>query len=662
MPIISRIRARPRWATRERVSLAAAVALYALAAAAGTWSALGSASTRFIAAVPEPGVESIEAEPGDHLQSIYRFWLVGHQLSQGNAPWQDPYSFQPLVDGQVVLGGWPFGPIWWPLEAVLGAALAWNVLLLATVVAAGLLTRAWLRALGIDEAGALLGGLAFALAPHRLAQSGGHLLGWIALFLPLALLSLERAASARSRASGHVWGALAALALLSVPLSGQVHLALAALPLVLAYALVRCGRREIAWAAAGCAVAAGVGLAIRSTLIEHSLEASQRSLAQVAVFSADLVDLVDRTQRYGSEKLVFSGYLVPLLALLGLGLLLRERRHGLAVLLGAAALLPLLLALGTNTPLYGWLWELLPPLRFPRVPGRLLPVASLAFAALAAAGTAGILSRFGGGRQRVAAAACLLVLVAADLSVQPLRAAKADPGNGAYRVLPRLAGGGPVLELPLFHPGTHYASVYLYYGTQQPLRRLGGYSTLAPAQVFDFTRQEDRLSCGIWLAGDRERLERLGVRAVVYHRGLYLQAPDEQGWFAWRGLIDAGYRPLARSGEITVLRRADGPPVLAPLAEPPRTAVAPCAGWREGRLARSQGALWAYGSGTLELRLEADSQIVARLWLDGVAERSHRLQGRRTLALRLDGERWHSLLVQAEPPSTLVLRSARVFR
>ena len=45
---------------------------------------------------------------GDHLQSVYRFWLVGHQLEQGEAP-GGIYSFQPIVEPQTVLGGWPFG-------------------------------------------------------------------------------------------------------------------------------------------------------------------------------------------------------------------------------------------------------------------------------------------------------------------------------------------------------------------------------------------------------------------------------------------------------------------------------------------------------------------------------------------------------------------------
>jgi hypothetical protein len=221
-----------------------------------------------------------EAGAGDHLQTVYRFWLVGHQLEQGEAPWVDPYSFQPFVEPQTVLGAWPFGLPFWPLEALLGPVVAWNVLLLGTIVAAGLLTYWWLRALGVGGAAAFVGGIAFALAPYRLAQSSVHLIGWIAVLLPLTLLAIERARAAESRRAAHAWGAVAALALLSVPLSGQVHLALGAVPFVLAYALVRFGRVSLAWAAGGAAAAVGLGLVIRYTLIAGSAEEGGRSLQE----------------------------------------------------------------------------------------------------------------------------------------------------------------------------------------------------------------------------------------------------------------------------------------------------------------------------------------------------------------------------------------------
>ena len=199
-----------------------------------------------------------EPPAGDHLQSVYRLWLVGHQLANGAAPWEDPYSFQPLAEPQTVLAGWPFGLVYWPLGALFGPVVAWNLLLLGTIVVAGLLTYLWLRALELGPWAAAIGGLAFAVAPYRLDQSAsGHLLGWAAVFLPLALLGIERARVASTPRRAHGWGALTAAALASIALSGQLHLALGAVPFVLAYALVRRRRIPLFWTVAGSARRSG---------------------------------------------------------------------------------------------------------------------------------------------------------------------------------------------------------------------------------------------------------------------------------------------------------------------------------------------------------------------------------------------------------------------
>src|SRR5439155_25286848 len=104
----------------------------------------------------------------------------------------------------------------------------------------------------------------------------------------------------------------------------------------------------------------------------------------VSQSSADGLDLLRRHRRDGPESFVFLGWLTRLLALGGLALLLRARRLGLALALAVGAVVPVLLALGTHFPLYATVWHHFPPLRYPRVPERELPVACLAIAALAA--------------------------------------------------------------------------------------------------------------------------------------------------------------------------------------------------------------------------------------------------------------------------------------
>jgi hypothetical protein len=615
-------------------------ALYAVAAFVATLPAVlrfrsGFLSTGF------PGYG--EAATGDHLQTSYRFWLVGHQLEDGGAPWRDPYSYQPLVEPQVVPGGWPYGFAFWPLETLFGPVVAWNVLLLATIVAAGVLTYLWLTTLRLSPVAAAVGGLAFAAAPYRLVQSGGHLLGWAAVFLPLALWAYERSRASEPGAARHAWAALAAGALVSVPLSGQIHLALGAIPFLLAYAAVRFRVVPAAWIVAGAAAAVVVGLAAREVVIEGSQASEGRTLEEVAAYSADWLDLLSRWRLDGLEQYVYVGWLTPALALLGL--VVGRRRRGLALVLGLAAVVPLLLALGTNLPLYEELRAAVPPLRYPRVPGRFIPLANLALAALVAVGVGWLLAGVRSRRLPVAGAAAI-VLVAADLLVLPLRSSAADPDNEAYAALE----GGRILELPIWERGTgQFGSVYLYYTLQAPHERPTGYS-LAPRSAFAFTERFNRLDCGAWLPGDRAALESLGIRSVLYHRGLYQQGRVPGAWFAWRGLVRAGYRPSARGGVVWLWEPGRGFPPPAPVERPPRSEPLLCDGWADRELKGREGALWIWGRGRATLDLEASRPAGLQVFVDG--ERAlvrGELRGRATFDVPLAGRRWHALVLRSAP-------------
>src|SRR3989440_6023814 len=271
---------RLRRAARGRAAFVAlAGALYLGAGVAATWPAVQHSGSRFLAGgAPGHG----EAAPGDHLQTLYHLWLVGHQVDHGRAPWRDPYSFRPESSPTLNFPGWPLGLAFWPLGALFGAVRGWNAFVLLTYLAAGGLTCLWLRELGLPRGPALVGGLAFAIAPYRVGQSAGHLLGPISILLPLSLYAVER----RSRV-------LAVAAVASIPLSGQVHLALGAVPFVCAYALVRSrNRRMLVTVAGALAAAITAALLVKTTTIDHSHLASGRSLHAVSQYSAHWADLV----------------------------------------------------------------------------------------------------------------------------------------------------------------------------------------------------------------------------------------------------------------------------------------------------------------------------------------------------------------------------------
>ena len=624
------------------------LALFAVAAVVATVPAVGGLRSEFIT---EGGTSGYgEAASGDHLQTTYRFWLVGHQLERGEKPWVDSYSFQPLVEPQVVLGGWPYGLPFWPLDALLGPVVAWNLLLLVVTFAAGLFAYLWLRELDLPPFAAALGGLAFEIAPYRLLQSGGHLLGWVAVLLPLALWAFERSRRAKTSRATHLWGALAAASIVSIPASGQLHLALGALPFLAVYAALCYSRTASFWAWGGMLAAAAAGLLAETVVIAGTTESEGRALEEVRFYSAGAVDFLSRWRLHGPERFVYLGWLLPVLALAGVVVLARRRR-GMAILLGLAALVPALLALGTNLPLYETLRDVFPPLRYPRVPGRFLPVANLALAALAAVAAAAVVARFEG-RRRWAVAAALLVLVAADLLVFPLRSSDADPENAAYAAL-AASGPGRVLELPVFQQGKgQFGSVYQYYTLQAPRERPTGYA-LAPERVFEFTERYNRLDCGAWLPGDREELERLGIRAIVWHGGLYEQSETPGAWFGWDGLRRGG-TGIGGGTPPVVLWEEGRDAASPPGREPDRDEPLLCDGWVDGELELPEGALWLYGSGRAELELEAPAPTRVSVFADGRVLEPELVGDRTTISVELPSQGWHSFVVRGAPGLQLV--------
>ncbi len=525
-----RLRARMARSRRPAgaVFVALACAVYAACALWATWPAVRHVEGHYLA---RPSSGEGEAAAGDHLQLGWAFWLPGHQLERGAAPWADPYSFRPEASASPNVQGWLLATPFWPLDRLFGPVWAYNLIVLLSFVAAGGFACWWLRSLGLSRAAAVVGGVAFALAPYRVGQSTGHLLGLISFLLPATLLALERRRFA--------W---AAVALCAVPLSGQVHLAMGAVVLALGYVWARVERRH--WRRAGAAPVAAIicGLLVERLVVTGSIAAG-RSFAQVRRYSAELSDFAIRGVGSGVEELVFSGWLLPLAAIAGI-VVVRQRR-GLALFLGLSVLIPSVLALGANMPLYEPLWSALPPLRLARVPERLMPIACLALAALAAFAFQALASRLTPARVPLAAMLAVLAL-AVDLRVPVFGAVEPDHPNAAYAAI---RGDGRMFELPVFRPDIHFGSVYLAYARQSPRERPQGYATTAKRPAALLARDLRGVSCG------RGQLPAsLGIRFVVVHRDLYRQST----WFA-RGCADAaeaalreqGWRLLAREGSIS---------------------------------------------------------------------------------------------------------------
>ncbi len=606
---------------RARLAFAAlAVAVYALAAVSTTWPAVTHFRSDFLSGgAPGHG----EASAGDHLQTLYHWWLVGHQLEHGHAPWIDPYSFRPEASAQPNYPGWPYGFLYWPFSSAFGAVVGWNLTQLLLYVLAGVVAFAWLRELGLSRAASLAGGLAFELAPYRAQQSVGHLLGPISILLPLSLWAYERA-----RRGSPVWMLLSGAALASIPLSGQVHLALGAIPFFVAYAIVRRPSNTVLLGGvAACVVAAvGAGVLVQQTVIAHSTQATGRSLTEVSSYSARFGDFLARNVDHArSEQFVYLGWATPLLALVGLLLLLRARRYAFAVLLGLGIVVPVALALGTHLPTYAALWHALPPFRFPRVPERLLPIACLCIAALVAFALA-----------RVALVVAVLVLALLFVDLHARVYGKSTPGDP-----PHVAAAGRLLELPVFDPGVHYGSVYLWYDTVAQRQRPGGYSTTAPVAAKPLARRLERLNCGDWSGNTNALLRRLGVTTIELHFGLFAKnsAVPDRSSFALLGLVTHGWNVQRREGAVWTFTRGSSKPEIV---SRPRGGPVFCEGWYGNvgagwPMSETHAPFWIYGGGKLKLTF-APSKLPRTFTVDGGPQRGS--------TLRLGRRGWHVVTVE----------------
>jgi len=287
------------------------------------------------------------------------------------------------------------------------------------------------------------------------------------------------------------------------------------------------------------------------------------------------------------------------------------------------------LALGTRTPIYSALWHALPPFRFPRVPERLLPIACLSIAALFAYAVAQ-------SRRRIVVVLAIALLFV-DLHARVY--GKSAPGDPAGAVP---SAAGRLLELPVFDPGVHYGSAYLWYDTSAQRQRPGGYSTTAPKPAKTVADRLQRLNCGDWSGDMVGELERLGVGSIALHRGLYVHNPavPSTGWFASRGLLAHGWQVQRTAGPVWLFERA-GSGLAPKRIEPARSGPVFCQGWFAetagvGRyMSETHAPFWIYGSGRLKLDF-APSSLRPRVTIDGRSGSELRSEGWHLVTVDVD--------------------------
>ena len=467
--------ARLRRAARGRAGVAGlAVALYLGAGLLATSPTVFETDHFLGYGAPRDG----RVTPGDHLQTAYNLWLPGHQLARGEAPWLDPYSFQPEVEPRVNFAGWPFAAVFGPLHALVRHRRRLECLHRSSTY------------VGAGRARSALAASAWAPARRRARRRARFRAGALSRRADRpGICSVRSRCSFRSRFYGversRGWLAGAAAALVSIPLSGQVHLALGRDSV---RARRTRSRAERPWLGAVAARAPAWAAAPIVWALSRVGDAAERPFSRGERYSATLGDLVT-ARPDGFEQFVYLGWLRPSLALAGLGCLCFRNTisssRGSRSCSGSARSLPFLLALGRTSPATAPLAEYTSACA-PRVPERMLPIACLCLAALRRRSRSLVFQKhkFGRGSSlRVAA-----VLVAADLRVPLYDPLNADEGKPVTaRLRPRRPDA--CSSCRLLPPERHAGSVYLYDAMQAPRERPLGYSTAARPVAFRAARQ-----------------------------------------------------------------------------------------------------------------------------------------------------------------------------
>lgn len=428
--------------------------------------------------------ESVPADPGDPLLLSWILAWVGHaattfptapaEVFDTNAFWPLPRS---LAFSDALLGYAPFGAV----GEGPGAALTRYavVYLFAYALAfAGLYVLA--RQLGASRGAALVAGVAFAFSPFRLSQAG-HLQILSSGGIPLALAMLARGhalwRSAPVRPGWALAGWLVAVWQLSLGFGlGLMFAYLLGALTVLAAGIavarrIRPPTRLLVADAVGLAlfVAAGALLAQPYLQVVEDHPNARRDVATVELYSppaSALVTAPGASVLYGeltqerreqqavpAEMALLPGVLVVVLGVVGVlaGPWPRRRRLALA----AAVVLLVLLALGTRAPFGGRFTYLVLLEHFPgwegvRTPGRLVTLAYLGLALLAAAGV-DALRRLAPTRATSAGVVVALAAVALLEGVDRLpQATPRPPPTVALADLPE-----PVLVLPSHQVGDY---------------------------------------------------------------------------------------------------------------------------------------------------------------------------------------------------------------
>ena len=483
--------------------------------------------------------------PMDRPDGRLNTWILAWA---GETLWTAPLrvfqapAFHPLPDAlafseNLLLPAALVSPLQWRDEHV----LAYNLALLASLLLSGLGAELLVRRASGDRLAAFVAGAYFAAGPHRWTRLS-HLHAQVTVFLPLALLALDRFWERRSlRCALAVGLALALQGLASIYLGAITAAALAVAVAVALFGGLRA--RDLARLGAGFLLAAVILWPVTAPYLRmREFQGQEFTIETVSTYAASLPSYAAAgTAFWGflSQRLfdpaeirdtLFPGLVV--LALGTAGLARAPRRYRAVAVL--ASVVAVVFSLGPATGFYRFLHEHLVLVRGVRALARFALIPTLALSVLAGLALSG---------RRLLVVTGALALMMVESANLPLRLGRYEGPKAAARWL---AGKeGAVLVLPL--GGNDTLAMLDGLAHRRPL--VNGDSGFIPRP---YDRAMELLEGPLSEEGLRF-LRAVGVRHVVAPAaGGPSGQPDFTGW-------PSGTREVARLDEETIGEVQAGP-------------------------------------------------------------------------------------------------------
>jgi hypothetical protein len=501
---------------------------------------------------------TLPQDVGDPALVSYLVAWDGHALLHDPANLWQLNAFYParygLAYSDSLLG---YAPLAFVGTGPTAAVLRYNLIYIAAMALTLFGGFALARQLGVGRVGAIVAGVAVAMAPWRLAQAGHlQILSEGGLLLALAMLARghdirwRRPTGAPTlypktyRPGWALAGWLVATWQLTIGFGLGLVFAYVLLGAVVVGGIVWWARRRpvaprrlLIADGVGGVVFAGIGALLARPYLKvlDLYPYERRDAAWIALYSPPLRGLFTAPHESGiwgglqastvktlsvpGEMTLLPGFMLYALALLGLFVSVWSMRVRLALL--AATVVTMVLVLGTNGPADGRLGYLLllnlPGFSGVRTPGRLIVWTTLLLALLAAGGVGALVERLGrlaegtGLRNAAAWTQVALLLPAALILVEGLGATPHAPVPGAPAVLSRVEAPYLVLPSNYFIDG-----LVMLWSTDRFAPMVNGNSGVTPTELTRTRDQVERFPSADSVAHLRE----LGVRTVVVYPAL----------------------------------------------------------------------------------------------------------------------------------------------